>query len=151
MSKAKKRLSIQALNDLLNYLHTNYNINFGGCCLVSYYIATHLYNLKIKYKLVIYNKYIDYSSKDARYNIKNNIKNKFPAGSENCSHYALQVKKSIINPYVHSGSYESLKISNISPLDIYNIYNQGYWSNFYDRDNNEEVRILINNFFKSYY
>ena len=59
MPKAKKRLNIQALNDLLNYLHTNYNINFGGCCLVSYYIATHLYNLKIKYKLVIYNKCID--------------------------------------------------------------------------------------------
>lgn len=133
------------LTSLFVLLDKNYNINWGGCCWLTYCLAYNLDRLGISYSLVIYDGEGD--SEEAYNNIieRNTC---FPTGSETASHYTLQVKGlGILNK---SKGDPFIIVRNVDSEDILWIYEQGDWNDYYNYKLNDEIKNLVDTVFRIY-
>ena len=139
---------LHELDKLCAKLNEEYYINAGGCCFVTFCIATQLYKYNIPYKVVVlYDSSV--SSTELRYNFRNNTG--FATNDDTANHYILQVK----GRYINLGSfnikyYYVSKASYIKPIEIYNVYLDGSWNSCYDNRNNLRIYREIVKFFKKH-
>lgn len=139
-----KKLKIE-LNRLFTFLDKNYNINWGGCCWLTYCLAYNLERLNIPYSLVIYNDEGD--AEEAYNNIIERWTN-FPTGDETASHYTLKVKGlGILNK---SKGDPFILVNNVNSDDIRWIYDEGSWNDCYNFRLNDEIKNLVDTVFKIY-
>lgn len=133
------------LTRLFSFLDKNYNINWGGCCWLTYCLAINLERLNIPYSLVIYDG--EGNAEEAYNNIVERF-NSFPTGSETASHYTLQVKGlGILNK---SKGDPFIIVRDIDSSDIHWIYTEGYWNDCYNSRLNDEIKNLVDTVFKIY-
>ena len=148
LSKRQEYKRLKAcLSRLFSFLHKNYNINYGGCCWLSYCLAENLERLGICYNLVLYT-YDDYEEHDAYYNIKERVENKFPNGDETTYHYTLQVRGiGILNK---DNTVPFIIVHNIDSEDLKWIYEHGDWNKCYNPKINYEIKNLVDAIFRIY-
>ena len=131
------------LNRLFSLLDKNYNINYGGCCWLTYCLADNFDRLGIPYSLVIYNGEGD---SDEAYN---NIVDRYPAfpsGCETAEHYTLKVRGlGIVNK---SKGDPFIIVENVDSVDIRWIYEEGDWNNCYNKRLNDEIKNLVDTVFR---
>ena len=133
------------LNRLFSFLDKNYNINWGGCCWLTYCLACNLERLNIQYSLVIYDG--DGDADEAKNNIFDRV-NAFPTGDETASHYTLRVKGlGILNK---SKGDQFIIVPDVDSEDIRWIYDEGDWNNCYNHRLNDEIQNLVDTVFKIY-
>ena len=139
---------LDELNSLCDNLNYKYSINFGGCCFVAFCIATQLEKYGIPYKVILLAD--DYISS---YELRNNFKENdgFGTNDDVGNHYLLQVD----NYYINLGNFEInyyyvSKSSYVKPIEIYHVYEDGYWNCTYDRSNNIRIFDKIVKFFKEH-
>lgn len=139
---------LMKLNQLCNDLDSWYDINRGGCCYVAYLIATNLWNLNIKYKLVVCDKYKTHKALEMRKDI-----NSLRLSDYGFNHYFIEVDGFPINrggftKYVCCQS----KASYINPFCIGKMYTyfkeRDEWNETYKPYHNHIVRDTINKFFE---
>ena len=142
--KEKKRLKSE-LNRLFSLLDKSYNINWGGCCWLTYCLAENFDRLGIPYSLVIYDG--EGNEEEARNNILDRYP-AFPTGNKTASHYTLKVKGfGILNK---SKGDPFILIEDVYAEDIQWIYDKGSWNNCYNFRLNEEIKNLVDTVFKIY-
>lgn len=133
------------LNRLFTFLDKNYNINWGGCCWLTYCLAYNLERLNIPYSLVIYDGEGD--SEEAYNNIVERLAN-FPTGNETASHYTLKVRGlGILNK---SKGDPFILVHEVDSEDIRWIYDEGSWNECYNSRLNNEIKNLVDTVFKIY-
>ena len=133
------------LNRLFVFLDKNYNINWGGCCWLTYCLASNLERLNIPYSLVIYDGEGD--ATEAANNIFERYP-QFPTGDETASHYTLKVRGlGILNK---SKGDPFIIVPDVDADDIHWIYTEGDWNNCYDYRLNNEIKNLVDTVFKIY-
>jgi len=141
-----KRLKT-SLDRLFVFLHKNYNINYGGCCWLSYCLANNLERLGINYDLILYTDE-DYTEKDAYYNIKDRVENEFPTGDETTNHYTLRVRgMGILNK---DPGEPFIVVHGIDSEDLKWIYDNGDWNKCYNPKINYEIKNLVDITFRIY-
>ena len=139
-----KKLKIE-LSRLFTFLDKNYNINWGGCCWLTYCLAYNFDRLNIPYSLVIYDGEGD--ADEARNNILDRV-NSFPTGEYTASHYTLKVKGlGILNK---SQGDPFITVPDVDSEDIRWIYDEGDWNCSYNYRLNEEIKNLVDTVFKIY-
>ena len=139
-----KKLKIE-LNRLFTFLDKNYNINWGGCCWLTYCLAYNLERLDIPYSLVIYDGEGD--SEEAYNNIVERWTS-FPTGDETASHYTLKVRGlGILNK---SKGDPFILVHDVDSEDIRWIYDEGSWNECYNSRLNDEIKNLVDTVFKIY-
>lgn len=143
------------INQICKELDKEWNINSGGCCLVSQLIAEGLEKLKIKYKLVLY--FHGYMSDSPASKIRRNIKtrdlNAFPNGEETGSHYAIYIPKIKVflnKSHYSRGSYRQMFIGRVNHSDIEWIYKTGEWNDWYDIRHNRLLAKRLKSIFEKY-
>ncbi len=139
-----KKLKIE-LNRLFTFLDKNYNINWGGCCWLTYCLASNLERLNIPFSLVIYDG--DGDAEEARNNIieRNSA---FPTGNETASHYTLKAKGlGILNK---SKGDPFILVKDVDSEDILWIYEEGDWNECYNFRLNYEIKNLVDTVFRIY-
>lgn len=140
----KKRLKIE-LNRLFSLLDKNYNINWGGCCWLTYCLAYNFDRLGISYSLVIYD---GEGEPEEAYNNIVERWNGFPTGSETASHYTLKVpglgilNKSAGDPFI--------LVHDVNSDDIRWIYDEGDWNQCYNSRLNDDIKNLVDTVFHIY-
>lgn len=145
MERWEKKKLKNELNRLFSLLDRSYNINWGGCCWLTYCLAINFDRLNIPYSLVIYDG--DGDATLAANNINCRVP-QFPTGEETASHYTLKVKGlGILNK---SQGDPFIVVDNISADDILWIYNEGDWNDCYNRRLNYEIKNLVTTVFKIY-
>lgn len=133
------------LNRLFVFLDKNYNINWGGCCWLTYCLAYNLERLRIPYSLVIYDG--DGDAEEAYNNIFERLP-QFPTGYETASHYTLKVRGlGILNK---SKGDPFIIVDNINAEDIHWIYDEGDWNSCYNYRLNDEIKNLVDTVFHIY-
>lgn len=137
------------LNKLCESLKDIYDINYGGCCYISYLIAFHLDKLSIKYDLIIY----DNKGRNETQMNKEILHMTLPCsttGNDTCNHYCIKIKgaKIINNEFYHNEV--KYIIRNINSKHIKWIYKHGKWNRRYDINNNKYVKGIFNSFFLKY-
>lgn len=133
------------LNRLFTFLDKNYNINWGGCCWLTYCLAYNLERLNIPYSLVIYDGEGD--SEEAYNNIVERWTS-FPTGTETASHYTLKVRGlGILNK---SKGDPFILVHDVDSEDIRWIYDEGSWNECYNSRLNDEIKNLVDTVFKIY-
>jgi len=138
-----KKLRIE-LNRLFTFLDKNYNINWGGCCWLTYCLANNLERLNIPFSLVIYDG--DGNAEEARNNIiERNCA--FPTGDKTAAHYTLKVKGLGI---LNKSFGPLIVVSNIDSEDILWIYEEGDWNECYNSRLNYEIKNLVDTVFRIY-
>lgn len=141
-----KRLKV-SLDRLFTFLHKNYNINYGGCCWLSYCLAENFERLSISYDLVLYT-VGEYTAEEAYNNIKERYKHEFPNGHETTHHYTLRVKgMGILNK--DSGE-PFIVVHGINSDDLSWIYKYGDWNSCYNPKINNEIKNLVDSTFRIY-
>lgn len=138
-----KKLRIE-LNRLFTFLDKNYNINWGGCCWLTYCLADNLERLNIPFSLVIYDGEGD--AEEARNNIMER-NHAFPTGYETAEHYTLKVKGLGI---LNKGFGSFIVVSNVDSEDILWIYEEGDWNECYNSRLNYEIKNLVDTVFQIY-
>jgi len=139
-----KKLKIE-LNRLFTFLDKNYNINWGGCCWLTYCLAYNLERLNIPYSLVIYDGEGD--SEEAYNNIVERW-TRFPTGDETASHYTLKARGlGILNK---SKGDPFILVHDVDSKDIRWIYDEGNWNECYNSRLNDEIKNLVDTVFKIY-
>lgn len=133
------------LTRLFTFLSKNYNINWGGCCWLTYCLAYNFERLGIPYSLVIYNG--DGDADEAKNNILDRINN-FPTGDYTAGHYTLKVKGlGILNK---SQGDPFIIVHDVYSEDILWIYNEGDWNSSYNYRLNDEIKNLVEIVFRIY-
>lgn len=145
MDNSKVAELVQELEDHCIYLSDTISINSGGCCYVSAILAEGFKKLKIPYKLVIADDYIERGSLKIRASIKNKEylpwhhsfiylhKHKLYINSDNCINY-----------------YRLHKVGCLNCNDLITYYDSREWNNLYNTDNNTVVAESIREIFKKY-
>ena len=142
--KETKKLKVE-LNRLFVFLDKNYNINWGGCCWLTYCLAYNFERLNFPFSLVIYDG--GGSVEEARNNIFDRI-NSFPTGDETASHYTLKVSGlGILNK---SKGDPFIVVSDVDSEDIRWIYDEGEWNTCYNSRLNDEIKNLVDTVFRIY-
>lgn len=147
---------ITDINEVCKKLDRKWDINSGGCCLVSAAIAEGLERFNIKYKVVLYySRYRGpYGALEVRKNIKTKDIDSFPNGDETGSHYTIYIPSvnTILNSSYFKDDYYYRKtmVSKITCKDLQWIYNTGCWNDCYDTKHNISVRKKINSIFNKY-
>lgn len=145
LSWKNKKLKTE-LSRLFTFLDKNYNINWGGCCWLTYCLACNLERLNIPYSLVIYDDG-NINAEEAYNNIVERF-NAFPTGDETACHYTLKVKGlGIVNK---SKGDPFIIVDDIDANDILWIYEEGDWNNYYNSRLNYEIKNLIDTTFRIY-
>lgn len=143
----------RSLNKVCNNLNRQLYINFGGCCFISYLIASHLDKLNIPYSLLIFSDFKKNKNEitaEVRNMKKSKESNNSVSGKYTCTHYCIYIHNVGI---INEGKYKECaryKISNISSKNINWIYRTGNWNNKYDNINNYIVAKIINEVFAPY-
>jgi len=133
------------LNRLFTFLDKNYNINWGGCCWLTYCLADNLERLNIPFSLVIYDG--EGNAEEARNNIMER-NHAFPTGYETAAHYTLKVKGlGILNKSVGSSL---IVVPDVDSEDIRWIYDEGDWNECYNSRLNDEIKNLVETVFRIY-
>lgn len=145
---------IERLNSLCEFLDNSFDVNCGGCCLISSFIAEHLDNLNIKYNLIIFDnddKDVDSIIHEVQNNEYSNDNNSV-VGYNTSSHYCIEINDELINcsEKYSEGNYYKFRIPNVTYSDILWIYDEGCWNDNYDTDYSETIENIINNFFSIY-
>ncbi len=136
-----KRLISKKLNNLCRYLNEEYNINYGGCCLVTYIISKLLKKDNFKFKIIVWSDY--------NLSVKN-----FSEINEAQFHYAINLGRYNIN----SGNCSKISylhrfiFNDVSPSDILKHYkNNNYcWNRSYNTSNNNLVFKLLKISYESF-
>lgn len=139
---------LKKLSQLCSDLDRWYDINRGGCCYVAYLIAANLWNLKIKYKLVVCDRYKTCKALKMRRDI-NNLRLSYYS----FNHYFIEVDGFPINMgYFNKKMCYQSKASYINPFCIGKIYTyfkeRNGWNEIYKPRYNHIVRDTINKFFE---
>ena len=139
---------LKKLNKLCKELDNYYDINKGGCCYVAYLIATNLWNLNIKYKLVVCDKYKNCKALKMRKDI-----NSLELSNYGFNHYFIEVDGFPINMgYFYEDLFYHSKASYVNPFCIGKIYTyfkeKGGWNSTYETSYNSIVKDTINKFFE---
>ena len=139
---------LKKLSQLCSDLDRWYDINRGGCCYVAYLIATNLWNLKIKYKLVVCDKWKTCKALEMRRDI-----NSLRLSDYSFNHYFIEVDGFPINMgYFNKKVCYQSKASYINPFCIGKIYTyfkeRDEWNEIYKPHYNPIVRDTINKFFE---
>lgn len=151
-----RNLNIHALyrsvNNLCEFLDTEYNINNGGCCFIAALLAKHLDHLKIPYNLVVYDDFgrdIESIQYEVFVKVKNSSYRNSVTGKSTCSHYCLYI---IGAGEVNSGNFSGYKytIKDVCSSNIRWIYRCGKWNPCYDTANNNTIKSIVKSFFKRY-
>jgi hypothetical protein len=119
---------IKDINNLLRYLHTAFNINYGYCLMICGIIKTELEKKGIKSVIV---------------------KTK---GRDNAIHYICCINgnyKYRINEYPFN-DYLPVEKLNIDLKEVNNIYKMGHWSLKYENKYTKCIKSIIINFIKNY-
>ena len=133
------------LNRLFTFLDKNYNINWGGCCWLTYCLAYNLDRLGFQYSLVIYTG--DGDVEQASNNIFERYP-QFPTGDETASHYTLKVNGlGILNK---SKGDPFIIVPGVNAEDIRWIYDEGWWNEYYNSRLNNEIKNLVDIVFNIY-
>jgi hypothetical protein len=133
------------LNRLFTFLDKNYNINWGGCCWLTYCLAYNFERLSIPYSLVIYDTEGD---PEEAYNNIIGRWTSFPTGDETASHYTLKAKGlGVLNK---SKGEPFILINDVDSDDIRWIYDKGSWNECYNSRLNDEIKNLVDTVFKIY-
>ena len=144
------------INRICKNLDEKWDINSGGCCLVSAIIAEGLERLNIGYKVVLYySNYVEpYSALEVRKNIKTKDINSFPNGVKTGNHYSIYIPsiKVFLNSsyFIKNSCYRKTIVGKITCKDLQWVYNTGCWNDCYDTRHNISVRNKINSIFKKY-
>ena len=139
------------LNSLCRFLDSCYDINSGGCCYISYLIAKHLEELKVKYSVVILDYEVDkedVNEDEIIVSIKKHKHNLF-TGSKVGNHYALKIEDEIINPSSIEEDYQLICTDEIKAKDLKWVYDTGDWNDLYDIARNKYISSFIDTFFKT--
>ena len=139
---------LKKLSQLCSDLDRWYDINRGGCCYVAYLIATNLWNLKVKYKLVLCDKYKTCKALKMRRDI-----NSLRLSGYSFNHYFIEVDGFPINMgYFNKKVCYQSKASYINPFCIGKIYTyfkeRDEWNEIYKPRHNPIVKDTINKFFE---
>ena len=141
---------ILRLNAICNFLNECFDINFGGCCYVSYVIAKNLEKLNIPYSLIIWSD--EFEDDDRSEEISSAIYNRnvdcIGLGWDTCSHYCIKINDTIINQRIGDEYYS--EIYNIPSKDIKWIYDTGDWNDTYKKIMNSFVNSFIKLVFDIY-
>jgi len=133
------------LSRLFTFLDKNYNINWGGCCWLTYCLANNLERLNIPFSLVIYNG--EGNAEEARNNIMERTP-AFPTGCETAFHYTLKAKGlGILNK---SKGDPFILVKDVDSEDIRWIYDEGNWNECYNSRLNDEIKNLVETVFRIY-
>lgn len=145
---------VKKLNSLCNSIDQKYDINYGGCCYLSYLIAKHLEALNLEYDLIIFDSFSKNKTSiiNEVTNCKRNRKFHHSVTGEFCSnHYCIRLKGAgIINGCEYGKKDGFYVIPNISYKNIRWIYRGGDWNTRYETSNNKTVKKLVREFFKEY-
>lgn len=139
---------LKKLSQLYSDLDRWYDINRGGCCYVAYLIATNLWNLKIKYKLVVCDRDKTCKALEMRRDI-----NSLRLSDYSFNHYFIEVDGFPINMgYFNKKVCYQSKASYINPFCIGKIYTyfkeRDGWNEIYKPRHNHIVKDTINKFFE---
>ena len=139
---------LKKLSQLCSDLDRWYDINRGGCCYVAYLIAVNLWNLKIKYKLVLCDRYKTCKALKMRRDI-----NSLRLSGYSFNHYFIEVDGFPINMgYFNKKVCYQSKASYINPFCIGKIYTyfkeRNGWNEIYKSHYNPIVKDTINKFFE---
>ena len=139
---------LKKLSQLCSDLDRWYDINRGGCCYVAYLIAANLWNLKIKYKLVLCDRYKTCKALKMRRDI-----NSLRLSNYSFNHYFIEVDGFPINMgYFNKEVCYQSKASYINPFCIGKIYTyfkkRDGWNEIYKPHHNPIVKDTINKFFE---
>ena len=139
---------LKKLSQLCSDLDRWYDINRGGCCYVAYLIAVNLWNLKIKYKLVLCDRYKTCKALKMRRDI-----NSLRLSGYSFNHYFIEVDGFHINMgYFNKKVCYQSKASYINPFCIGKIYTyfkeRNGWNEIYKSHYNPIVKDTINKFFE---
>lgn len=116
----KKEL-FKSLNSLCCEMNESYNINCGGCCFVAAVIAEQLEIANIPFLVAV---------------------------TYHPTHYAIKVSDRYINRDDYRFCTEDLRSWDSDSL--YDIYDEGYWNDYYSRRWNLIVRTRIKSIFRKY-
>ena len=134
------------LSKLMNFLNRSYQINYGGCCWVTYCLAKNFERLNMEFRLVVYDDYPE-SPEETYLNIVERNENTFPCGFNTAAHYTLKVRGLGL---INGGEGEFVTVEGISSEDIKWIYDTGDWNSDYNSRLNEEIKNLIDTVFRIY-
>lgn len=145
-----------SLNNLCKFLDETYDINSGGCCLLTYLIAVNLEKLGVKYDLIIYNDRAKNLKGITREIVKmeeeESIESSVIKGGT-CTHYTLKIHRAgIINKEDYSPDhYFEYRINKINSNNIKWIYEKGFWNSYYDTVNSVSIQNIVKSFFEQFY
>lgn len=145
-----------SLNNLCKFLNETYDINSGGCCLLTYLIAVNLEKLGVKYDLIIYNDRAKNLKGITREIVKmeeeESIESSVIKGGT-CTHYTLKIHRAgIINKEDYSPDhYFEYRINKINSNNIKWIYEKGFWNSYYDTVNSVSIQNIVKSFFEQFY
>lgn len=143
----------KSINNLCDFLDTEYNINNGGCCFIASLLATHLDKLGIPYDLITYSyfeKDLDYIQYEVSSKVKNKSYRKSVTGNHTCEHYSLFIKGA---GEINEGDFDNFVryvIKDVQGSNIRWIYRNGTWNTDYNTCNNKAVKNIVKSFFKQY-
>lgn len=144
MRSWKNRKLKTELDRLCSLLNKNYDINWGGCCWLTYCLADNFERLNIPYSLVIYDS--ERNAEEAQDNIMNR-KVDFPTGRGTAYHYTLKVHGLGI---LNKDEGNCIVINSVNSEDIRWIYDEGDWNECYNKRLNNEIKNLVDTVFKIY-
>lgn len=127
-----KRLISRKLNNLCEYLNKEYLINYGGCCLITYFISKLLKKDNFKFKVIVWsdyclsaNNFTELNSSQFHYAIS---LGRYNINSDNCSR----------NTYLHRYVF-----NDVNPSDILKHYKRNKWNSTYNTSYNDLISKML--------
>lgn len=117
------------LDDLCYELDKEYDINQGGCIFVAYLISEQFFKYGIDYKILGTDN-IEYYCGDKHEGIK---------------HVFIEAANHLINGTREERKYETF----LYPSQVLEYYKSAEWNSIYDTKNNDKIRLIITEFFKT--
>lgn len=137
-SKDIQRFVAKKLDRFCRYLDSEYNINSGGCCYVTYLLARLLKRDGFHFKIVVWD---DVFSET--------ISNKFTSLLHSHRHYGILLNGCFINEagYHNDTFLEEIKFSNVRVIDILEHYKLGSWNACYKKSQNSYISKMLEMFY----
>lgn len=136
-SVAVQRILAKKLDKFCRYLNSEYHINAGGCCYVTYILASLLKRDGFRFKVVIWS-----TDKDV-------YESSFDDVSDSHYHYGILLGGCFINSNGCHGDptlYETI-FSKVRVTDILEHYQEGSWNNCYDKNHNSFIYKILKIFY----
>ena len=138
------------LKKLITFIDNAYDINYGGCCYLSYIVAKQLEKHNIPY-LVGITSYGDFDISEIKSNINRRSRNGvFNFDDYACYHISIKIGHLDVN--VIEDTYD-VEYINLTSKDLYWLYNKGLkngdWNPTYNTNNNQIISKFINVLFQT--